>query len=377
MGGATFENRLAALGLPIVYAAPVPSLFMSSPPAKTSLPRLGFSVGDLAGIGPEIIYKALRDERLLQQCTPVVYGTATALFDDFPVDKDTEPLTFRQLRNAADIAPGRLNAVTCWEEDFHLTPGQPSPASGQAARESLLAASRDLKAGLLDAIVTAPISKENTQSDDFRYPGHTEFLASYFGAADSLMFLVDESQSLRVATATGHIALKDVSARVTADLLRTKIRLLLKSLQNDFGILKPKIAVLGMNPHAGENGLIGREDNDVIAPVIRQFEHDGHLVFGPYPADGYFGTGQFRQFDATLSIYHDQGLIPFKLMAFEQGVNFTAGLPVVRTSPDHGTAYGIAGKFQADASSFRAAVYLACDVVRARRLGAADPRSVR
>ncbi|RZK29321.1 MAG: 4-hydroxythreonine-4-phosphate dehydrogenase PdxA, partial [Hymenobacter sp.] len=246
-----------------------------------------------------------------------------------------------------------------------------------AARESLLAASRDLKAGLLDAIVTAPISKENTQADDFRYPGHTEFLASYFGAADSLMFLVDEGQSLRIATATGHIALKDVSTRLTGDLLRTKIRLLLRSLQHDFGIQKPKVAVLGLNPHAGENGLLGREENDVIAPVLRQFEHDGHLVFGPYPADGYFGTGQFRQFDATLSIYHDQGLIPFKLMAFEQGVNFTAGLPVVRTSPDHGTAYGLAGKFLADASSFRAAVYLACDVVRARQLGAADPRSVR
>ncbi|RZK23697.1 MAG: 4-hydroxythreonine-4-phosphate dehydrogenase PdxA [Hymenobacter sp.] len=341
------------------------------------LPRLGFSVGDLAGIGPEVIYKTLRDVRLLQQCTPVVYGTATALFDDFPLEEEAEPLTFRQLRNAADIAPGRLNAVTCWEEDFHLTPGQPSPASGQAARESLLAASRDLKAGLLDALVTAPISKENTQADDFRYPGHTEFLASYFGAADSLMFLVDENLPLRVATATGHIALKDVSTRLTADLLRTKIRMLLKSLQHDFGILKPKVAVLGMNPHAGENGLIGREEADVITPVIRQFEHDGHLVFGPYPADGYFGTGQFRQFDATLSIYHDQGLIPFKLMAFEQGVNFTAGLPVVRTSPDHGTAYSIAGKFQADASSFRAAVYLACDIVRARRLGAADPRSER
>ncbi|MGI4833495.1 MAG: 4-hydroxythreonine-4-phosphate dehydrogenase PdxA [Janthinobacterium lividum] len=350
---------------------------MSHPSPKPHLPRLGFSVGDLAGIGPEIIYKTLRDERLLSLCTPVVYGTATALFDEFPVEKNAEPLAFRQLRDAQDIAPGRLNAVTCWDEDFGLTPGQPSPASGQAARESLLAAARDLKAGLLDALVTAPISKENTQSDDFRFPGHTEFLASYFGAADNLMFLVDEGLPLRVATATGHLPLKDVSTRLTADLLRTKIRLLLKSLQQDFNILKPKIAVLGLNPHAGEGGLLGREEGDVVAPVIRQFAHDGYLVFGPYPADGYFGTGQFRQFDATLSLYHDQGLIPFKLMAFEQGVNFTAGLPVVRTSPDHGTAYGIAGQFQADPSSFRAAVYLACDVVRARRLGQADPRSTR
>jgi 4-hydroxythreonine-4-phosphate dehydrogenase len=338
------------------------------------LPRLGFSVGDLAGIGPEVIYKTLLDERLLNICTPVVYGTATALFDDFPTAPNAEPLTFRQLRDADDIATGRLNAVTCWDEDFGLAPGQPSAATGQAARESLLAASRDLKAGKLDGLVTAPISKENTQADDFRYPGHTEFLTSFFGAADSLMLLADED--LRIATVTGHMPLKDVSARLTPDLLRTKIRLLLKSLQTDFGILKPRIAVLGLNPHAGENGLLGREEADVVIPVIKQFAHDGHLVYGPYPADGYFGTGQFRQFDATLALYHDQGLIPFKLMAFERGVNFTAGLPVVRTSPDHGTAYGLAGQFKADETSFRQAVYMAAEVWRKRR-DAAQPRSAR
>ncbi|OGX86998.1 4-hydroxythreonine-4-phosphate dehydrogenase PdxA [Hymenobacter glacialis] len=340
-----------------------------------NLPRLGFSVGDLAGIGPEVIYKTLLDERLLKICTPVIYGTATALFDDFPTEPDAEPLTFRQLRDAADIAPGRLNAVTCWDEDFVLAPGQPSAATGQAARESLLAASRDLKDGKLDAIVTAPISKDNTQADDFRFPGHTEFLTSYFGAPESLMFLVDES-GLRIATVTGHMPLKDVPARLTAELLRTKITLLLKSLKQDFGILKPRIAVLGLNPHAGENGLLGKEEGDIVSPVIQQFAHDGHLVMGPYPADGYFGTQQFRQFDATLALYHDQGLIPFKLMAFEQGVNFTAGLPVVRTSPDHGTAYGLAGQFKANESSFRAAVYLACEVWK-QRWEAAQPRSAR
>ena len=339
-----------------------------------TLPRLGFSVGDLAGIGPEVIYKTLLDERLLKFCTPVIYGTATALFDDFPTLTDAEPLTFRQLRDAADIAHGRLNAVTCWDEDFMLAPGQPSPATGAAARESLLCAARDLKAGKLDALVTAPISKDNTQADDFRYPGHTEFLTSYFEAPESLMFLVDED--LRIATVTGHIPLKDVPARLTTDLLRTKITLLLKSLKQDFGILKPRIAVLGLNPHAGENGLLGREEGDIVSPVIQQFAHDGHLVFGPFPADGYFGTQQFRQFDATLALYHDQGLIPFKLMAFERGVNFTAGLPVVRTSPDHGTAYGIAGQYKADESSFRAAVYLACDVWK-QRWTDAQPRSAR
>ena len=347
-----------------------------APSTKHKAPRIGFSVGDLAGIGPEVIYKTLRDARLLSLCTPVIYGTATALFDDFPTAPDAEPLTFRQLRDAADIAPGRLNAVTCWDEDYALAPGQPSPATGRAARESLLAASRDLKAGLLDALVTAPISKDNTQADDFRYPGHTEFLTSYFGAPASLMCLVDADAGLRIATVTGHIALKDVPARLTAELLRTKITLLLKSLKQDFGILKPRVAVLGLNPHAGENGLLGREEGDVVAPVVQQFAHDGHLVFGPFPADGYFGTQQFRQFDATLALYHDQGLIPFKLMAFERGVNFTAGLPVVRTSPDHGTAYGLAGQFRADESSFRAAVYLACDVWR-QRWEAAQPRAAR
>lgn len=261
-----------------------------------NLPRLGFSVGDLAGIGPEVIYKTLLDERLLKICTPVIYGTATALFDDFPTPADAGHLTFRQLRDAADIAPGRLNAVTCWDEDFVLAPGQPSPATGAAARESLLSAARDLKAGKLDAIVTAPISKENTQADDFRFPGHTEFLTSYFEAPESLMFLVDEG--LRIATVTGHIPLKDVAVRLTPELLRTKITLLLKSLKQDFGILKPRIAVLGLNPHAGENGLLGREEGDIVTPVIQQFAHDGHLVLGPFPADGYFGTQQFRQFDA-------------------------------------------------------------------------------
>jgi 4-hydroxythreonine-4-phosphate dehydrogenase len=341
-----------------------------------NLPRLGFSVGDLAGIGPEVIYKTLLDERLLKICTPVVYGTATALFDDFPTPADAEHLTFRQLRDAADIAPGRLNAVTCWDEDFVLAPGQPSPATGAAARESLLCAARDLKAGKLDAIVTAPISKDNTQADNFSYPGHTEFLTSYFEAPESLMFLVDEDAALRIATVTGHVPLKDVPARLTPELLRTKITLLLKSLKKDFGILKPRIAVLGLNPHAGENGLLGKEEGDIVTPVIQQFVQDGHLVLGPFPADGYFGTQQFRQFDATLALYHDQGLIPFKLMAFERGVNFTAGLPVVRTSPDHGTAYGIAGHYRANESSFRAAVYLACDVWK-QRWENAQPRSAR
>jgi 4-hydroxythreonine-4-phosphate dehydrogenase len=336
------------------------------------LPRLGISVGDLAGIGPEIIYKTLRDARLLKYCTPVVYGTATVLFDDFPADERGEPITFRQVRAAADIAAGKPNAVTCWDDDFTLTPGQPSTASGTAARQSLLAACQDLKKGLLDGIVTAPISKENTQADDFRYPGHTEFLTSFFGAPESLMFLV--SEDLRVATVTGHIALKDVPGKVTKELVTKKLHILLNSLRQDFGIQKPRVAILGLNPHAGEKGLLGTEEADIVTPVIEQFLQDGHLVYGPFPADGFFGTRQYKQFDATLALYHDQGLIPFKTLAFERGVNFTAGLPIVRTSPDHGTAYGIAGTFKADETSFREALYLACDLVRQRQAAVVEKR---
>ncbi|AYA36622.1 4-hydroxythreonine-4-phosphate dehydrogenase PdxA [Hymenobacter oligotrophus] len=332
------------------------------------LPRIGISTGDLAGIGPEIIYRTLQDARILRFCTPVVYGTAATLFDEFPQDKNHAPLAFRQVREAADIVAGKVNAVTCWDEDFVLTPGQPSEASGRAARLSLIAAANDLKAGLIDGLVTAPISKDNTQGEGFTFPGHTEFLAHHFSPNnDSLMFLV--ADNLRVATATGHIPLKDVPTRLTSEVLTGKLRMLLHSLRQDFGIQKPRVAVLGLNPHAGENGLLGREEQDLVQPVIQQFLNEGHLVYGPYPADGFFGTRQYQQFDATLALYHDQGLIPFKTIAFERGVNYTAGLPVVRTSPDHGTAYGLAGKFAADPTSFREALYLACDLVRNRTVG--------
>lgn len=330
------------------------------------LPRIAITTGDLAGIGPEIIYRTLQDPRMLRFCTPVVYGTAATLFEDFPHDKQHAPIAYRQVREAADIVEGKINAVTCWdEEDFVLTPGQPNEASGRAARLSLLAAVRDMKAGLLDGLVTAPISKDNTQGEGFSFPGHTEFLAHHFSQHnDSLMLLV--ADELRVATATGHIALKDVPSRLTPEVLSGKLRMLLHSLRHDFGIAKPRVAVLGLNPHAGENGLLGREEQDLVQPVIQQFLNEGHLVYGPYPADGFFGTRQYQQFDATLALYHDQGLIPFKTLAFERGVNYTAGLPVIRTSPDHGTAYGLAGKFAADPTSFREALYLACDLIKNR-----------
>ncbi|MDX5437964.1 MAG: 4-hydroxythreonine-4-phosphate dehydrogenase PdxA, partial [Pontibacter sp.] len=249
-----------------------------------------------------------------------------------------------------------------------LQPGTPTQASGKASLDSLLAASRDLKAGLLDGIVTAPINKDNIQAEDFKFPGHTEFLTSYFDAPESLMLLV--SGDLRVATVTGHMSLQNVPGKITEQLLIRKLTILLESLRKDFGILKPRVAVLGLNPHAGEQGLLGNEEVEIIRPTIMQMKERGHLVFGPYPADGFFGMQQYRQVDAVLAMYHDQGLIPFKTLAFENGVNYTAGLPVVRTSPDHGTAYDIAAKHIADETSFREAVFAACDIIRKRQLEA-------
>jgi len=216
-------------------------------------------------------------------------------------------------------------------------------------------------------VVTAPIDKDNTQGEGFLFPGHTEFFTTFFDAPESLMFLV--ADDLRVATATGHVPLKDVTQYLTAELLIRKLSILDKSLRLDFGIQKPKIAVLGLNPHAGENGLLGAEEVELIRPVIEQLKGKGNLVFGPYPADGFFGTRSYKKFDATLALYHDQGLIPFKTLAFERGVNFTAGLPIVRTSPDHGTAYDIAGKGLADETSFREALFTAVDILRARAQG--------
>ncbi|MGB3463963.1 MAG: 4-hydroxythreonine-4-phosphate dehydrogenase PdxA, partial [Cyclobacteriaceae bacterium] len=223
----------------------------------------------------------------------------------------------------------------------------------------------DLKSGQIEGLVTAPINKKNIQSEHFSFPGHTEFLASSFGKSDSLMFMV--SQSLKVGVATGHIPLSSVASTLTKELIENKITLMLHSLQKDFGIAKPKIAVLGLNPHAGEDGLLGTEEIDIIAPAIDTFKQRGHLIFGPLPADGFFGSGQFRHYDGVLAMYHDQGLIPFKSLTFEEGVNFTAGIDVIRTSPDHGTAYSIAGKGQASPDSFVRALFMAKDIIETKK----------
>lgn len=326
--------------------------------------RLGISIGDTNGIGPEVIVKTLSDNRILNYCTPVIYGSG-ALFSKVRKLLSADHFNYQQIEAANALVARKVNMINCLDENLELNQGQPSQESGKASLDSLLAASRDLKAGLLDGIVTAPIDKDNIQAEEFQFPGHTEFLTSYFDAPESLMLLV--SGGLRVATVTGHMPVKDVSAKITEELLIRKLTILIDSLRKDFGILKPRVAVLGLNPHAGEQGLLGTEEVEIIRPAVMQLKERGHLVFGPYPADGFFGMQQYKQVDAVLAMYHDQGLIPFKTLAFESGVNFTAGLPVVRTSPDHGTAYDIAAKHIASETSFREALFLACDIIRKRQ----------
>jgi len=254
--------------------------------------------------------------------------------------------------------------VNCWEDQIEVVPGKPSQEAGRASYLALRQACEELKEGFLDALVTAPIDKHSIHHDEFPFKGHTEYLTQFFGAGESLMFLV--SDTLKVGLVTEHLALKDVPAAITKERIEAKLRLMDQSLRKDFGIVKPKIAVLGLNPHAGDNGLIGAEDDQLIRPVIQDQRNKGRLVSGPFPADGFFGSAQYLKFDGVLAMYHDQGLIPFKSIAFENGVNFTAGLPVVRTSPDHGTGYALAGKNQASEASFREAIYRACDILRHR-----------
>lgn len=325
--------------------------------------KIGITLGDFNGIGPEVIIKTLADTRLLTYCTPIIYGSG-AIINKTRKLLNVENFSFQQIRHVAELDAKRVNVLNCCDDELELNLGTPTPQSGKAARQSLLAASADLKAGQLDGIVTAPIDKDNIQSEEFKFPGHTEFFTTYFEAPESLMFLV--SDTLRVATATGHLPVKEVAGKLTIPLLTQKLTILLQSLTHDFGILKPRVAVLGLNPHAGENGLLGREEPEIIIPALRALKERGHLVFGPFPADGFFGTRQYQQVDATLAMYHDQGLVPFKTLAFENGINYTAGLPIVRTSPDHGTAYNIAGANVARETSFRAALFLALDIIRQR-----------
>ncbi len=326
--------------------------------------KVGISIGDVNGIGLEVIIKTLLDKRLLDYCTPIVYGqTKVASFHRKTIGVDE--FNFNVINTAAEAHPHRPNMINCWDEDVKIELGQATEIGGKYAFLSLERATNDLIAGEIDALITAPINKHNIQNENFQFAGHTEYIQSKSGAADSLMFLLGED--LRVGVVTGHIPLAEVSKAISKEKIRGKLELMNQSLKADFWIEKPKIAVLGLNPHAGDEGLIGKEEKEIIIPAIEDAFGKGILAFGPYPADGFFANNSWQKFDAVLAMYHDQGLIPFKQLAFHNGVNFTAGLPVVRTSPDHGTAYDIAGQNKASESSFREALFAAIKVVKNRR----------
>ncbi|MFN9799246.1 MAG: 4-hydroxythreonine-4-phosphate dehydrogenase PdxA [Bacteroidota bacterium] len=321
--------------------------------------------GDPNGVGMETIMKVFSDSRMLEQITPVIYAHPDLVKANKKANK-IEEFTFNTVPSAAELIHRKVNLVPV-VKDFQLAVefGKPDKAAGEFAFRSIEMAATDLASNRVDVLVTCPINKDTIQGKEFNFPGHTEYLARMAGTEKVLMFLV--GPSLRVGVVTGHLPLKDVSSAITRDKIMEKLVLMRESLLRDFSISSPRIAVLGLNPHAGDNGLLGSEEREIIAPAIREATEKGWHVYGPYGADGFFGSGAFGKFDAVLAMYHDQGLTPFKALAFESGVNYTAGLPVVRTSPDHGTAYDLAGKGLADESSLRAAVFLACDIYSRRK----------
>jgi 4-hydroxythreonine-4-phosphate dehydrogenase len=326
--------------------------------------KIGISIGDVNGIGLEIIIKTLADAAIFNYCTPIVYGhTKVASFHRKSVN--VQDLNFNVIADASEALHRKANMINCWEEDVKIELGQSNEVGGKYAFLSLERATSDLLSGQIDALVTAPINKENIQSEEFKFPGHTEYLQERDNAPESLMFLV--SETLKVGVVTGHIPVSQIPQAVTTEKILAKLKLMNASLKNDFWIRKPKIAVLGLNPHAGDNGLIGDEEQKVITPALVEARAAGILAMGPYPADGFFANAAYHKFDAVLAMYHDQGLIPFKQISFESGVNYTAGLSFVRTSPDHGTAYDIAGQNIASEQSFREALFTAIHIVKNRR----------
>ncbi len=328
--------------------------------------KVGITQGDINGIGYEVILKTFADIRMAEMCIPVLYGSVkVAAFHRKAME--LQPVSFNQIGNAKDAVENKVNVVNCVNDDIKIELGQSTTVAGEAAYLSLEKAVADLKNGVIDVLVTAPINKHNIQREDFHFPGHTEYLEERFGqdGDKSLMILV--KNSLRVALVTGHIPLADVPTAISKEKIIEAATRFERSLKRDFRIGKPRIAVLSLNPHAGENGLLGTEENDIIIPAIKELQDKKILCFGPYAADGFFGSSEFTRFDGILAMYHDQGLAPFKTMAMEDGVNFTAGLSIVRTSPAHGTAYGIAGQNLASEESFRQAIYMAIDTFENRK----------
>ncbi len=323
--------------------------------------KLGIATGDLNGIGCEVALKTFEDSRMLDFCTPVFFASTKTIShqkNELGID-----ISYHGIQHATDAIDGKINIVNVWKETPATEFGQPTEESGSYAIKSLRAAVKALKNNEIDLLVTAPINKNNIQAQDFNFPGHTDFLAQEL-QGESLMFMVTDN--LKIGLLTDHVAVKDVAGMITPELVRRKIEIVMHSLRMDFALRRPRIAVLGINPHSGDNGVIGKEDDEVLRPVIRRMSDEGMLVYGPYSADSFFGSGTHEKFDAVLAAYHDQGLIPFKTLSFGKGVNFTAGLSRVRTSPDHGTAYEIAGKGIADYSSFKEAVFMGIQIFRNR-----------
>lgn len=324
---------------------------------------IGISCGDINGIGLEVIIKALAFKNVSSAFTTIVYGSTKVLAYHKNIISQ-ENVQFNTIESAEEAQIGRFNVINCWQDNVNITLGKPTDVGGKCAYVALQKAVEDLRNGSIDALVTAPINKKAMQMANFPFVGHTEFLAAELKAKDSLMLMV--SDNLRVGLVTNHLAIRDVAAAVTKERVLRKILIMAETLKIDFNVGRPTIAVLGLNPHAGDEGAIGKEDDAVIRPAIEEAKARGVLVFGPFPADGFFGSGQFSKFDGILAMYHDQGLVPFKTLSFGAGVNYTAGLATVRTSPDHGTAYDIAGKGEADETSLIKAMFLAADVVRNR-----------
>ena len=326
--------------------------------------RVAITQGDTNGIGYEIILKTFADPAILELCTPIIYGSPkAAAYHRKALNLETN---FSIINRAEDARNGRLNLLPCFDEEVKIELGQPSAEAGQAAFKALDRAMTDYKAGLYDVLVTAPINKATIQNPSFHFPGHTEYIETSVGdGSKALMILMNEG--LRVALVTTHVPIKEVAQAITKEAIIEKATIFFKSLKRDFRISNPRIAVLSLNPHAGDNGLLGSEEQDIIIPAINELEKQGVQAFGPYAADGFFGSGAYQHFDGVLAMYHDQGLAPFKTIALESGVNYTAGLPIVRTSPDHGTAYDIAGQGKADENSIRQAIYTAIDIFRNRQ----------
>lgn len=326
---------------------------------------VGITQGDGNGIGYEVIIKALADARILDSFTPVIYGSSKVFGFYRKLIHNIEQLDTYVINSAKDAKPRKINIVNCLPDNVFVEPGQSTPESAKSAITSLECAIRDIKEGNIDVLVTAPINKRAMVNEGFGNAGHTEYLQKEFGVDEVAMFMV--SDQIKIGVVTGHIPLKDVPSKVTEEKILAKLRLMKKSLQRDFGIDQPKIAVLGLNPHCGDGGLLGDEESHVILPAVQKANSEGIAAFGPYSPDGFFGLGHYSNFDATLAMYHDQGLAPFKALAFEDGVNYTAGLPIVRTSPDHGTAYEMAGRDEANPRSMMSSIYTAIDIFKKRR----------